>query len=358
VPPWIFKYSVVYPNHVTVQVGEGEYKCANVQGIKFYMGDGLTCFATGSWTNLRDRISQPLTIVQNALETVSNWAMTGLVDEDTVPAQVGWTDPTPGPTFTLAAAPGQLVPVYWQPRYQDIQTALEPIVGKTGAAYRDSGSAEIALLVTSPLQPNQTIYFTNEQFNDVSRGFGPRNPVSGSFLNPQPAFAWVTGARVIPAGTVVFIRNIGADADPITIQDAQNSAADVGSIPGGGIAIAGQAVPSLMVLGAWLQHNPSEAAATTLADKFACAALSDQYAGDYPPLSPTLTINQFAHQWTGQVIYGMGMDGIGEVFDASGMPGSVQSAAINSAEFRALPFNTAILPASLPKFLGMECWSF
>jgi hypothetical protein len=344
--PWKIKYTVVYPSRVTALI-EGVETCIDVTAIQY----STETYVTGEWSNLRNHISQPWTTIRENFDSVNRWAYRGtVVGEPSI--VVGWTDPTPGP-FRLAAAPGQLVPVYWQPRYQNIRTADEPIDAPVTAAYQDSGAAQIGLAVTAPLQPGQSIYFTIDEYNDVSRGFGPRNPTTGAFIRNQPSFVWTVGAVPIAAGTVVFIDNIGADLpSSITIQNAHYSSADVGAItviPGN--PINGKAVVSLIVLGAWLQSDPGEMTITPIADKVVCAALSDQYAGDFPPLSPTLTINPSV--WVGQNIYMQG-----QTINMCGNPGSVLAPVINAAEFTELVFGTIVPPQSMPFFEGLHTWTW
>lgn len=84
------------------------------------------------------------------------------------------------------------------------------------------------------------------------------------------------------------------------------------------------------------------------AEMFVTGVLSDQYAGDFPPLSPMLTTPKT--RLTGINIYGRD-----KVFDNSGLPGTVQSAIINSADFSQVRDDDDEVEArNLPAFTNME----
>lgn len=332
--PWTFVYEVVYPYIQPLTIGADRF-CAPVLGIKFEAP--IPVYPTGSWSNARDSIAQPWTIIKDNYLSVNNWQYYSVAET----AVFSVLSPAVGP-FVFAAMPGQLVPVYWQPRYKDINTDTTPQDGTPLA----TNFARLGLLVTSPLQPNMSIYFTNDEFDASNGGFGPRRATTGvaPFINTNPAFTWVTGSSVIPAGTVVLIDQIGADVGPITVQDAHDSAADVGAIIGN--RINGEAVPSLMALGVWLAWGAG-GARPIAAGMFTCAALSDQYAGDFPPLSPCLTIHK--DRFVGQVIYGMN-----RVFDNKNLFGTVQAPLVNCANFTQLTIDTAVAATELPTFLNMS----
>lgn len=347
--PWKIVYRVVYPNvqPLTITVADVSVSvCAPVLGIKFEAP--IPAYPSGSWSNVREIVAQPWVVIKDNYVSVNNWQYYSVIETYALPV----VSPDVGP-FVLTAMPGQLVVVYWQPRYKDINTDMSPIDNNDlvpPPPQRDSGAAQIGLLVTSPLQPQQTIHFTNDEYDAGNGGFGPRNPNVGTaqFINNQPSFTWVTGSSVIPAGTVVFIDNIGGDTGPITIENAHDSSADVGAIINNNIQ--GEAVTSLIALSVWLSWGTG-AARPLLAGLFVTAALSDQYAGDFPPMSPCLTINK--DRWVGSVIYGQN-----QVFDNRQLPGTVQCALINCATFTELPFGTAVTPTSLPTFLNMECFAW
>jgi hypothetical protein len=250
--------------------------------------------------------------------------------------------------------PGQLVPVYFLPKYKNIDTDNSPI---TTAPLNNVNAARLGMLVTSPIDAGASIFFTNQAYDADNGGFGPRNASTGTaiFINNVWSFQWHTpGNRVIPAGTVVVIDNIGG-AGPITVYDAHDSTADVGVITlpyGGNInnASADQAVVGLIALGAWAPWGVGGARPLS-ASNFICAALSDQYAGDFPPLSPCLTINK--NRFVGQVIFGRG-----RVFDNKNLPGTVQCAMINSANFTQICITDILDTNELPVFLGMSGFSW
>ncbi len=331
------KYEVVYPQAQPYMIfGDTDWICVTVTGIKFQT---IPTYPVGSWTNARDVIAQPWTYIKENIYSVNSWTL--LSAQEAVELGITRT-PDVGP-LTLVPMAGQLVPVYWQPRYKDINTDTTPI--STGPLVTDS--ATLALLVTSPMQPHMAVYFTNDQFDAQNGGFGPRNATTGEgrFLNMNPSFVWTAGARVIPAGTVIYISNIGADAGPIYVQDAHLPQNDVGSITYN--RINGQAVTSLIGLGVWSQFLYDAFAARPLdASMFVCAALSDQYAGNFPLLAPCVTIHKT--RFFGQVIYGRN-----KIISGKDLPGTVWAPMINSADFTLLEWNTGITPADMPVFVNM-----
>lgn len=339
--PWEIVYRVVFPYFTSrLLAGDTTETCVPTLGIKFQATDPV--YPSGSWSNLRDCIAQPWVVDKPNYLSPTNWAYYYVLEPD---ASIIDRSPDVGP-FELAAMPGQLAVVYFQPRYKDIDTDNAPIDNSSPAPQRDSGHAQLAMLVTSPLQPQQNIYFTTDGYDSNNGGFGPRNPSVGTaqFLHTQPSFTWVTGAAVIPAGVVVFIDNIGDDTNTITIQDAHDSDADVGHIIRNNIA--GQAVPGIIVLSVWETFGRGSAR-PVLGSMFVTAALSDQYAGDFPELSPMLTINRY--RFVGQNIYGRN-----KIFDNRGLPGTVQSPLINSATFEKLPYGTAVDTLDMPVFRHMS----
>ena len=315
-PRWTFEYEIVYPvAQVNVSDDGSTYTCSSVTAIKV---GNTPLYPVGSWSNLRDWLTQPWTVVTNNNVSASRW----------VPYDWETSTPDVGP-FTLSAMGGQLVCVYFKPTYKVID---DPDMTKMVS----SDAAAAAFLVTSPLQPNMSVFFTNLEYNDAAGGFGPRNDTVGpvQFVTYTPAFEWATGATGIRAGTVVYFNNIGGNVGNITVQDAHNSAADVGSIArtyiNGSGGTDGQAVPSLIVLGVWTQKGAVFAATPLDARMFVTAALSDQYAGDFPPLSPCVTINRY--RFIGESLYGRGLK-----IEGSGLPGTVQAPIINSALFEQVP---------------------
>jgi hypothetical protein len=338
---WTFLYEVVYPYTQVVLTSDVTSECLEVIAIKV---GSVPLYPSGSWTNLRDWIAQPWTVITENNVSASRW----------VPYDSAVDTPDVGP-FTLAAMGGQLVCVYFKPTYKDIDNP--DMVKKDVDEY-----AAAAFLVTSPLQPNMTVYFTNLEYNDAAGGFGPRKDVLGpaQFVTYTPAFEWSTGASGIRAGTVVYFNRIGANSGNITVVDAHDNTVDVGSISrtyinGNGSSVDGQAVPSLIVLGVWVQTGAVYSSSPLDARTFVTAALSDQYAGDFPPLSPCVTINQ--HRFIGESLYGKGLKVNGE-----GMPATVQAPIINSALFEQVTDPTLVTPDTvntvLPVFYGMSCFSW
>jgi hypothetical protein len=356
---WTFLYEVVFPNQTfnpldTCLNTEAAGCCVNVTAIKVRGNSPL--YATGSWTNLRDDIAQPWTVVKDSYYTASRWVP--YITNDTSLLRVDEKLPDTGP-FVLAAMPGQLAVVYFRPRYKNIDELDVAIPDNgQGTQYQDSGSAEAAFLVTSPFEPNQIVYFSVDEYNNGIGGFGPRYGVadSASFVQYAPSFVWTTGCTVIPAGTVVLFTNIGGSSSvngPINVVNAHDSGADVGVVSQIQINFGdGTPVVSLIATSQWAQGSLSHPRPWT-AEMFVTAVLSDQYAGDFPPLSPMLTTPRT--RMTGTNVYGRG-----KVFDNAGLPGTVQAALINSAAFTTLVGNddTFVAPADLPAFLHMETFAW
>jgi hypothetical protein len=346
---WTFVYEVVYPAiqrfNITQDYADPVWECVPVPGIKY---EGLiTKYTAGSWTNLREIIAQPWTIFKNNYYSVSNWEWYTVLADYVLPTVVS---PDVGP-FVPSLMPGQLVPVYFRPVYKNINTDHSPIETEP---MRNVRSARLAMLVVSPISPGSAIYFTNNAYDSTYGGFGPRKSGIGQavFLNNMWSFQWVTpGDRVIPAGTVVVIDNIAAIGTPMVVYDAHDPTADVGAVisPYGG-AINGQAVVGLIALGAWAPWGVGGSRPLS-ASMFICAALSDQYSGDFPPLSPCLTINK--DRFVGQVIYGRG-----RVFDNKNLPGTVQCAMINSSPFTQVDYLEDVDASELPVFRGMHNFSW
>jgi hypothetical protein len=328
---WVFLYSVVYPAMQRFNLPDN-VDCSSVVGIKFQYG--IHTYSRGSWSSLRDVITQPYTVHRDNYESVTHWypysSIPGYIGEDTVTANVG--------PFSFAAMAGQLVVVYFRPLPQEVATDDSPILGYD--------AAEIGLLVTAPIPPRSTIYFTTDAFDTAHSGFGPRDVTgTGLFIDTEPSFHWVTGSNEVPAGTVVFISGIGTPL--VTIQDA-HSIVNVGNIVYN--TVTGRSVVSVIVLGAWT--TPGIGSARPIdASQFVTAALSNQYAGDYPSLAPCVTINK--NLFFGPEIYGQG-----QLFDNAGLPGTVQAPMINSAQFKLLPDNTIVDPATLPSFINMAGFHF
>lgn len=350
-PRWTFTYEVVYPIIQPININLNpleapEWVCAPVLGIKFE--GAVSKHTAGSWSNLRDIIAQPWTVIKDTYLSVNNWQYYSILESFGFPRFVS---PDTGP-FVPSLEPGQLVPVYWKPKYKNINTDTDAI---SGSSPLSTTAAQLALLVTSPIAMGTAVYFTNDAYDAENGGFGPRSSGTGSavFVDNLWSFVWnSSGTRVIPAGTVVFLDNIGG-VGPITIVDAHNTALDVGSITipfGGDGTIQDEDVVSLIALGAWFPWGvgSSRPLSTSM---FVCAALSDQYAGDFPPLSPCLTISRT--RYTGQVIFGRR-----KIFDNRFLPGTVQNAIIHSSTFTSLPWNTIVLPEEMPVFKNMGSFSW
>ena len=116
---WIFHYEVVFPietfNPLQTCLNDVDADCClSVAGIKV-RGDAAL-YATGSWSNLRDKIAQPWTVVKDSYYTSSRWVP--YISTDTSTLRIDEKTAETGP-FLLAAMPGQLATVYFRPRYKD-----------------------------------------------------------------------------------------------------------------------------------------------------------------------------------------------------------------------------------------------
>ena len=331
--PWIFEVEVVYPAQVKYVDDLGTATCYQIYGIKF---KNETFYATGSWSNLRQVIAQPLTVIQNSYETINNWEPYSTRTDVTLPPD-NTTLAVMGP-FQFAVAEGQLAVVYFRPlpgAYPEMDTA------------QDKPAAEVAFVLTAPIPGNVTVPVTIQGYDAANLGYGPRSTGGGgAFITSSPSFNWYTGSATLAAGTVVLISNIGAISPP-TVQDAHTPAADVGGISGWATGLTSPVpVVSLIFLGVWELGVPQ---------RFVTAALSSQYVGDFPQLSPSLTI--LPAPFTYPAIYGQG-----KVFTNLGLPGTVQSAMVNSGAFVTLPWSgtgATVDPSTLPTFLlNMGTFSF
>lgn len=341
---WTFLYEIVFPTQHAVVDGE-LVACFPVTGIKIQAqgaGDVLSpLYVTAEWSTLRDIIAQPWTVFTPTIVSPSRWVTYDFVGGAAV-ADVG--------PFILAAAAGQLAVVYFQPRHLNIQsTGTYPASGGDW-----SSPARLGLLVVSPLPANTTLYFTTEPYNSYAGGFGPRQPqvnAPATFIVHAPSFIWVTGSCVIPAGTVVFIDNIGsATDDPIVVDAHDTGSHKVGSIVSN--TVLDRAVPSITIVSDWVQYGTG-AARPLEASRFVTGAYSDQYTGDEVPLSPMLTVQRTrAH---GAVAYGLG-----RVFDNTNLPGTVQAAVINSATLTNLSADdaAAVTATDMPVFTGMTPFKY
>lgn len=309
---WTFQFEVVFPCFVT----NGSGGCAHVEAIKYRAAtEDAPCYVPATWLSLREVVAQPMTLLTDTAESVTNW--------EVYPAG----DPTAVGPFTLVAAPGQLAVVYFKPWPLSGNSYNTPDPG--------AGTAEIAFLVTAPLPAQTVLYFTNLGYDAQNLGYGSRN--GGAFVTTAPAFQWTTGSLPIPAGTVVLFTGIGTST--ILLSNAQDSSADVGAVTNN--LTSGQAIPALIVTGAWQLGVPQ---------LFVTAALSAQYSGDYPVgLTPGLTIS--STPFTSTAVYGFQ-----QVFNNVGLPGTVQAAMINSGAFAVLPTGTVVGSGDLPAFLNMACY--
>jgi hypothetical protein len=283
--------------------------------------------------------------------------------------QVPIVNATNSGPFVFAATPGQLAVVYFRPRQQVLD--CDPPVVNSSLLPATTGPwtepAELGLLVTSPLPPRTTLYFTVEPYNSQLSGFGSANPLvasdsvcagNTSFVTHAPSFMWVTGSCVVPAGTVVFIDNIGSGTvDPIIV-DAHYPGVvpnQVGSIVNNTLKApgdAGTAVPSIIITSDWVNYGPG-APRPLAANRFVAAVLSDQYTGDAPPLAPMLTM-------PGTRAYGAVGYALGQTVDGCGLPGGAQAALANSTPWTVLTEATAdaLVSTDLPSFTGMQGWSW
>ena len=311
---WVFLYTVVYP--AVVKVGN---VCSLVVGIKFLEGPPAYCF--GSWTGLRGLITQPYTVVEDNFQSVSRWAPYASTN-----GVFGYTSVTDVGPFVLALMEGQLTVVYFRPLPKVQGTQSTPV---------SNIYSELALLVTAPIAPHTYVFFTINQYDSTNNSFGT---IDDGVFTPaaSPTFQWVTGSTTILAGTVVLFTGIGSLT--VAVVDA-HGVADVGSINAN--FSNGLAVVSIMAMATW-SSPPTN---------FITAAISNQYAGDVPVLSPCLTMNN--NLFFGPMIYGQGL-----VFDNDGLPGTVQASVINSSLFKLIPDAEAVVPTSLPAFVNMATFHF
>ena len=363
---WEFDYEVVFPivvqNPVTLSdLDDPVQPCLLVRGIKVTGANPM--FAVGSWSNLRDKIAQPWTTQNFLVSSPTRWvaflSAASVAQDPNLSGITGYFQsfptsdyltPDAGP-FVAAAMPGQLAVVYFSPRYRAIfdevpdawPEAIDP-------EYTDAGSAEVAYLVTSPLQPGQDLYFTIEAYSAGIGGFGLRKgstSLSG-FVGLEPSFVWTTGNAVIPAGTVVLISNIGSDTLPISLTAASPAvgglAADFGFIRKNNTQ--GRRVVSIITTAQWAQYSLAALQPWT-AEMFVTAALSDGYTGDFPPLSPMLTMQRT--RLSGTNVYGRN-----RIIDCAGLPGTVQAALINGAALSRVHDGTRVPFPDLPVFINMQ----
>ena len=319
--PWTFEYEVVYPAIVKY----AGTTCYRINGIKFK--DEQT-FANGSWTNLRQVIAQPQTVIQNSYETINNWEPYSTLGGTQPPDNSATA--VMGP-FVYAVAEGQLAVVYFRPL-----PGAYPLLNTAQA----KPPAEVAFVLTAPIPANVPVFVTIQGYDATNLGYGPRSLGGTAFIYTNPSFTWTTGASALAAGTVVIITNIGAASAP-GVEDAHTPAHDVGTITGWTSASL-PVVSLIFVGGAWAVGTPQ---------RFITAALSSQYVGDFPQLSPSLTVHPTP--FTYPSIYGQG-----KTFTNLGLPGTVQAAMVNSGAFVTLPWGTPVLPTTLPTFLNMATFSF
>jgi hypothetical protein len=232
---------------------------------------------------------------------------------------------------------GQLAVVYFKPYPANYaQNTVLPIA-PLSPGY---GPAEIAIVVTVPIPAQSKIYGTVLGYDAPNQGFGPRNPITPAFVTTTSTFEWTTSVDVIPAGTVVLITGIGGIAN-LQIFNAHSL------LPVGTVAYSTPApvvtfpVVSVSFLARWEIGAPQ---------RFITAALSNQYVGDFPNLSPSLTIapSPFALP----SIYGQG-----QTFNNAGLSGTVQSAMVNSGAYTTLPWTGTVPATSLPVFKNMATFS-
>ena len=327
-----------------------------VAGVGSPPGTVAAVITAGAFT-----VNQWYTIVSTGSGPPTNFTLIGAASND------------PGTIFQATAAGVGTGTAY--------QTTLESaaIVNSTLIPVAGPGvwtaAAQLGLLVTAPIPPRSIFYFTVQPYNGALSGFGPSNPlISGdsacgnqeAFVAHAPSFEWVTGSCVIPAGTVVFIDNIGSadDEAPCTIVNAHCGldpdcpvVSQVGAIENNTLVVTnaatlGTAVPSIIITSDWVNWGPG-APHPLPASRFVTAVTSDQYTGDAPPLSPALTMPVTrAHGAVGF--------GLKQVVDGCGLPGSAQAAIVNSTPWTVLTEAAAdaVVPTDMPIFLGMQGWSW
>lgn len=349
---WTFLYEIVFPVQYAVETVEGPVtleECFPVTAFKVGFDASYPVYATSEWSNLRDILSQPWTVVTPTAVTPSRWqAFDG----------TGFSDnPNVGP-FEVAAGPGQLAVVFFQPRHQNLWSNEIAVAGPptyTGTDYL--GPGKLGLLVTSPIAAGSTLQITFQPFNSYYGAFGPRDPDptpstasracgSAVFVDANPDIVWTVGPFVIPAGTVLFLENLGTSSLP-SICDAQNTSGNrVGSLscPNG---LSERSVDSVTIVSNW-QTTGTGTIRPILADRFVTAILSTDYCGDQPLLSPMLTMQRT------RVSTAVGYM-LNRVIDSSNLPGTVQAALINSATLTPLTYAESLLTtaADMPVFTGM-----
>ena len=335
--PWIFKYSVVFPKYYSDDAG-CSVKCT---GIKVAFDTVYPLLALGSWSSLRVLIAQPYVWQHSVAGQLSS---TPSIWEDYNPYPTSGITPTTnvGP-FVFCAMPGQLAVTYFRPVPKNTATKNTPLPN-----YQP---AEAAFLVTAPLPPNVSIYFTVSEYNSQFQGFGIANLTTGLFQIVEPSFTWVTPVTGVTAGTVVVFRGIGGASHTITVADAAG-VVDVGSVVGisPDFLSEPQAVTSLTVLGLW-QYSGVGVNVPVLNTAFVTAALTDQYGGELPVLAPGVTLPLYL--FTGPAIYSPG-----RIFDCDCLPGPVQAVMINNADFTQVEVNAVVSSSQLAIFKGMCAYNF
>ena len=325
--PWTFDVTVVYP---AVVLDSATGVCSQVAGIKFQSD---TTYALGSWANLRSVISQPFTILQENYASVTNWAPWTVISPagTQLAGYFQHQSPNMGP-FVWSAMPGHLAVVYFRPSPQDMDTDTVPasIPGIPAAA-------QLGLLVTTEIPANVSIYFTREQFDSRYGGFGAINlglGFIGTFVTTTPSFVWTTGSSPVPAGTVVFLDNIGGATGDITICNPHDTYTSVGSIVGN--TIQGMSVTSIIVTGVWNSPGAVGSNRPLFSSQFVTAALSDEYAGDWPACAPGLTISP--SPFSGPAVY---TPKLKTLLDSVGLPGTIQAVLVNNGPFTKLTIEEA-----------------
>jgi len=333
--PFIFLYSVVYPGYA---LSGSPPACAITGRIayrQFFAGIEPSYIPVpGSWLSAREIISQPGTVLGNAIgSSITNWVPYTLYNNI-------------GP-FRYVLQEGQLAVVYFRPRPADftvLDTPASAYVWDQRSVNPATPSAQIAVLVTSPIPPLTLVPITLLGYNSQYSGFGSIIPPAWN--TPSPTYNWTTGSVVIPAGTVLLFTGIGADPTPVAVQDAHGLVTDVGSVQSGGDPNPNCAVVSVSFLAFWAQGFDQ---------RFIAAALSNQYVGDFPTLSVDLTIRRVP--FSVPAVYAPG-----QTFKNTGLPGTVQTAMINGGFFTepasawqtdALALPTSVNYVAMPTFTGM-----
>ena len=341
---WTFLYEVVFPLHFSSVSGSGSdvlTLCNTVSAFKVDYNPDLPLYAVSEWSNLRDVLAQPWTVLMPTITTPSRW----------VPYDgTGYTDVPSVGVFELAAGPGQLAVVYFQPKHQDFAaTGISPPA--TTGAY--SGPARLAVVVTSPIPAYTIISFTFEPYNSYYGAFGPRDPLAtgaaSGFIVDNPDMQWHVGQFIVPAGTVIFFDNLGSASSAPSMADAHDSTNNrIGqlTVPTG-MGTTDRSVDSIIIVSNW-QQTGSGRLRPLLADRFVTAIMSTDYTGDAPPLSPMYTMQRT--RVAGAVAFMLG-----RVIDNTNLPGTVQAALINSATLTPLTYEESLLvtPNQMPVFTGM-----